>query len=94
VVGLCLSVDVQMGSGPPSSSPQDFLPADIQSQFSVSRELIRNVYHSFYKLRDRAERIATRAIDNAADLLMFGKELRQAPGAPRRPRPATPTREG
>nr|XP_020007694.1 sorting nexin-8 [Castor canadensis] len=54
---------------------KDFLPADIQSQFSVSRELIRNVYHSFYKLRDRAERIATRAIDNAADLLMFGKEL-------------------
>lgn len=42
----------------------------------MSRELIRNVYNSFYKLRDRAERIAARAIDNAADLLIFGKELR------------------
>nr|KAF6448927.1 sorting nexin 8 [Rousettus aegyptiacus] len=54
---------------------KDFLPADIQTQFAVSRELIRNIYNSFYKLRDRAERIASRAIDNAADLLMFGKEL-------------------
>uniref|UniRef100_A0A8C0TDI3 Sorting nexin 8 n=2 Tax=Canis lupus familiaris TaxID=9615 RepID=A0A8C0TDI3_CANLF len=54
---------------------KDFLPADIQTQFAVSRELIRNIYNSFYKLRDRAERIASRAIDNAADLLVFGKEL-------------------
>ncbi|XP_044904018.1 sorting nexin-8 isoform X6 [Felis catus] len=56
-------------------SSQDFLPADIQTQFAVSRELIRNIYNSFHKLRDRAERIASRAIDNAADLLIFGKEL-------------------
>lgn len=61
----------------PLLTRQDFLPADIQTQFAVSRELIRNIYNSFYKLRDRAERIATRAIDNAADLLIFGKELRQ-----------------
>ncbi|XP_015420646.1 PREDICTED: sorting nexin-8, partial [Myotis davidii] len=59
-----------------SLSPrQDFLPADIQTQFAVSRELVRSVYNSFYKLRDRAERMAARAIDNAADLLTFGKEL-------------------
>ncbi|XP_030110296.1 sorting nexin-8 isoform X3 [Mus musculus] len=58
-----------------SFSGSDFLPADIQTQFAMSRELIRNVYNSFYKLRDRAERIASRAIDNAADLLIFGKEL-------------------
>ncbi|EHH17105.1 Sorting nexin-8 [Macaca mulatta] len=56
---------------------KDFLPADIQAQFAISRELIRNIYNSFHKLRDRAERIASRAIDNAADLLIFGKELRQ-----------------
>ncbi|XP_005883438.1 PREDICTED: sorting nexin-8 [Myotis brandtii] len=56
---------------------KDFLPADIQTQFAVSRELIRSIYNSFYKLRDRAERMAARAIDNAADLLIFGKELRQ-----------------
>lgn len=62
------------------SSRQDFLPADIQTQFAVSRELIRNIYNSFYKLRDRAGRIASRAIDNAADLLIFGKELRQVAG--------------
>uniref|UniRef100_A0A2K5D265 PX domain-containing protein n=1 Tax=Aotus nancymaae TaxID=37293 RepID=A0A2K5D265_AOTNA len=54
---------------------KDFLPADIQAQFAISRELIRNIYNSFHKLRDRAERIASRAIDNAADLLIFGKEL-------------------
>ncbi|XP_075383714.1 sorting nexin-8 isoform X3 [Tenrec ecaudatus] len=46
-----------------------------KAQFAASRELVRSVYNSFYKLRDRAERIASRAIDNAADLLMFGKEL-------------------
>ncbi|XP_045432883.1 sorting nexin-8 isoform X2 [Pipistrellus kuhlii] len=54
---------------------KDFLPADIQTQFAVSRELVRSVYNSFHKLRDRAERMAARAIDNAADLLIFGKEL-------------------
>ncbi|XP_008849627.1 sorting nexin-8 isoform X1 [Nannospalax galili] len=58
-----------------AASAKDFLPADIQTQFAMSRELIRNIYNSFYKLRDRAERIASRAIDNAADLLIFGKEL-------------------
>ncbi|KAB0403457.1 hypothetical protein E2I00_001906 [Balaenoptera physalus] len=56
---------------------KDFLPADIQTQFAISRELIRNIYNSFHKLRDRAERMVSRAIDNAADLLIFGKELRQ-----------------
>ncbi|KAM9058867.1 sorting nexin-8 isoform 3-T5 [Megaptera novaeangliae] len=54
---------------------KDFLPADIQTQFAISRELIRNIYNSFHKLRDRAERMVSRAIDNAADLLIFGKEL-------------------
>ncbi|KAH0632006.1 hypothetical protein JD844_019998, partial [Phrynosoma platyrhinos] len=58
-----------------ATQAKDFLPADIQVQFAASRELIRNIYNSFYKLRDRAERIASRAIDNASDLLMFGKEL-------------------
>ncbi|XP_066868907.1 sorting nexin-8 isoform X2 [Kogia breviceps] len=54
---------------------KDFLPADIQTQFAISRELIRNIYNSFHKLRDRAERMVSRAVDNAADLLTFGKEL-------------------
>ncbi|XP_069425746.1 sorting nexin-8 isoform X12 [Ovis canadensis] len=58
-----------------SFSGPDFLPADIQTQFAMSRELIRNIYNSFHKLRDRAERMVSRAIDNAADLLIFGKEL-------------------
>nr|XP_033819230.1 sorting nexin-8 [Geotrypetes seraphini]XP_033819232.1 sorting nexin-8 [Geotrypetes seraphini]XP_033819233.1 sorting nexin-8 [Geotrypetes seraphini]XP_033819234.1 sorting nexin-8 [Geotrypetes seraphini]XP_033819235.1 sorting nexin-8 [Geotrypetes seraphini] len=54
---------------------KDFLPTDIQSQFATSRELIRNIFNSFYKLRDRAERLASRSVDNATDLLVFGKEL-------------------
>ncbi|CAI5791866.1 sorting nexin-8 isoform X1 [Podarcis lilfordi] len=58
-----------------STQAKDFLPADIQVQFAASRELIRNIYNSFYKLRDRTERIASRAVDNASDLLLFGKEL-------------------
>ncbi|ETE58585.1 Sorting nexin-8, partial [Ophiophagus hannah] len=53
----------------------EYLPTDIQIQFAASRELIRNIYNSFYKLRDRTERIASRAVDNASDLLLFGKEL-------------------
>ena len=55
---------------------KDFLPADIQTRFAMSRELIRNISNSFHKLRDRAERMVSRTIDNAADLLIFGKELR------------------
>lgn len=52
------------------------MPADIQAQFSSSRELIKNIHNSFHKLRDRAERMAERSKENATDLLMFGKELR------------------
>ncbi len=55
---------------------QDYLPGDIQSQFSSSRELIKNIHNSFQKLRDRAERMSERSKENATDLLMFGKELR------------------
>ncbi|CAJ0964929.1 unnamed protein product, partial [Ranitomeya imitator] len=58
-----------------AAQAKDFLPADIQVQFAASRELIRNIFNSFYKLRDRLERMATRAIENATDLLGFGKEL-------------------
>ncbi|XP_033023100.1 sorting nexin-8 [Lacerta agilis] len=58
-----------------ATQAKDFLPPDIQVQFAASRELIRNIYNSFYKLRDRTERIASRAVDNASDLLLFGKEL-------------------
>ncbi|KAG2456215.1 SNX8 protein, partial [Polypterus senegalus] len=41
---------------------QEYLPPDIQAQFSASRELIRNIFNSFQKLRDRAERMAIRAL--------------------------------
>uniref|UniRef100_A0A2K5F4A4 PX domain-containing protein n=1 Tax=Aotus nancymaae TaxID=37293 RepID=A0A2K5F4A4_AOTNA len=54
---------------------KDFLPADIQAQFAISRELIWNIYNSFHKLWDRAKRIALRAINKVADLLIFGREL-------------------
>ncbi|XP_021413456.2 sorting nexin-8 [Oncorhynchus mykiss] len=54
---------------------KDYLPADIQAQFSSSRELIRNIHNSFHKLRDRAEKMAERSKENATDLLMFGREL-------------------
>lgn len=54
---------------------KDFLPADIQTQFAASGELIRNSYNSFHQLRDLAEQVASSAIGSAADLLMFGKEL-------------------
>ncbi|KAJ6640474.1 hypothetical protein lerEdw1_013701 [Lerista edwardsae] len=47
-----------------ATQAKDFLPADIQVQFAASRELIRNIYNSFYKLRDRAEKIAARADRN------------------------------
>uniref|UniRef100_A0A3B3Z8G2 PX domain-containing protein n=1 Tax=Periophthalmus magnuspinnatus TaxID=409849 RepID=A0A3B3Z8G2_9GOBI len=54
---------------------KEYLPADIQAQFSTSRELIRNIHNSFFKLRDRAEKMAERSKENATDLLLFGKEL-------------------
>lgn len=55
---------------------QEYLPADIQAQFSTSRELIRNIHNSFQRLRDRAEKMAERSQENATDLLLFGQELR------------------
>uniref|UniRef100_A0A3Q1EBH6 Sorting nexin 8a n=1 Tax=Acanthochromis polyacanthus TaxID=80966 RepID=A0A3Q1EBH6_9TELE len=54
---------------------KEYLPADIQAQFSTSRELIRNINNSFQKLRDRAEKMAERSKENATDLLLFGREL-------------------
>ncbi|XP_077383531.1 sorting nexin-8a isoform X1 [Festucalex cinctus] len=54
---------------------KDYLPADIQTQFCASRELIKNIHNSFCKLREQAERIAERSKGNASDLLMFGREL-------------------
>uniref|UniRef100_A0AAQ5XAQ6 PX domain-containing protein n=1 Tax=Amphiprion ocellaris TaxID=80972 RepID=A0AAQ5XAQ6_AMPOC len=58
-----------------ATQAKEYLPADIQAQFSTSRELIRNIYNSFQKLRDRAEKMAERSKENATDLLMFGREL-------------------
>ncbi|GCB83941.1 hypothetical protein scyTo_0024517, partial [Scyliorhinus torazame] len=59
-----------------AATAKELLPPDIQAQFVASRELIRNLYNSFHKLRDRAERMANRSAENATDLLLFGKELR------------------
>ncbi|XP_076865329.1 sorting nexin-8a isoform X2 [Brachyhypopomus gauderio] len=58
-----------------ATQAKDYLPADIQSLFSASRELIRNVHTSFQKLRDRADRMAERSKENSTDLLVLGKEL-------------------
>uniref|UniRef100_A0A8C3G0I4 Sorting nexin 8a n=1 Tax=Cyclopterus lumpus TaxID=8103 RepID=A0A8C3G0I4_CYCLU len=58
-----------------ATQAKEYLPADIQAQFSASRELIRNIHNSFQKLRDRAEKMAERSKENATDLLMFGREL-------------------
>uniref|UniRef100_A0A668ACZ4 Sorting nexin 8a n=1 Tax=Myripristis murdjan TaxID=586833 RepID=A0A668ACZ4_9TELE len=58
-----------------ATQAKEYLPTDIQVQFSTSRELIRNIHNSFHKLRDRAEKMAERSKENAADLLMFGREL-------------------
>uniref|UniRef100_A0A4W4DMW9 PX domain-containing protein n=1 Tax=Electrophorus electricus TaxID=8005 RepID=A0A4W4DMW9_ELEEL len=58
-----------------ATQAKDYLPVDIQSLFSASRELIRNIHTSFQKFRDRAERMAERSKENATDLLMLGKEL-------------------
>ncbi|KAK2893628.1 sorting nexin-8a isoform X1 [Channa argus] len=58
-----------------ATQAKEYLPADIQAQFSTSRELIRNIHNSFQKLRDRAEKMAERSKENATDLLLFGKEL-------------------
>ncbi|XP_028669755.1 sorting nexin-8a isoform X2 [Erpetoichthys calabaricus] len=58
-----------------ATKAKEYLPPDIQAQFSASRELIRNIFNSFQKLRDRAERMAIRSVENATDLMMFGKEL-------------------
>uniref|UniRef100_A0A669C1F0 Sorting nexin 8a n=1 Tax=Oreochromis niloticus TaxID=8128 RepID=A0A669C1F0_ORENI len=58
-----------------ATQAKEYLPADIQAQFSTSREMIRNIHNSFQRLRDRAEKMVERSKDNASDLLMFGKEL-------------------
>ncbi|CAF94131.1 unnamed protein product, partial [Tetraodon nigroviridis] len=59
-----------------ATQAKEYLPADIQAQFLTSREVIKNIHNSFNRLRDRAETMAERSKENAADLLMFGRELR------------------
>ncbi|XP_056870919.1 sorting nexin-8a isoform X2 [Takifugu flavidus] len=58
-----------------ATQAKEYLPADIQAQFSTSRELIKKIHNSFNRLRDRAEKMAERSKENATDLLMFGREL-------------------
>lgn len=58
-----------------ATQAKEYLPSDIQAQFSTSRELIRNIHISFFKLRDRAEKMVERSKENATDLLSFGREL-------------------
>ncbi|XP_041134400.1 sorting nexin-8-like isoform X1 [Polyodon spathula] len=58
-----------------ATQAKEYLPGDIQAKFSSSREMIRNIFNSFQKLRDQAERMAVRSVENATDLLMFGREL-------------------
>ncbi|KAJ3600968.1 hypothetical protein NHX12_031941 [Muraenolepis orangiensis] len=58
-----------------ATQAKEYLPTDVQNQFSASKELIRNIHNSFHKLRDRAEKMAERSKENATDLLMFGREL-------------------
>ncbi|KAG7269598.1 hypothetical protein CRUP_028650 [Coryphaenoides rupestris] len=53
-----------------ATQAKEYLPTDIQNQFSASRELIRNIHNSFHKLRDRAEKMAERSKGNATDLLI------------------------
>ncbi|KAG7459973.1 hypothetical protein MATL_G00216270 [Megalops atlanticus] len=58
-----------------ATQAKDYLPTDVQAQFSSSRELIRNIFSSFLKLRERVERMAERSKNNATDLLVLGREL-------------------
>ncbi|KAG5832263.1 hypothetical protein ANANG_G00289230 [Anguilla anguilla] len=58
-----------------STQAKDFLPTDVQGQFASSRELIRNIFSSFHKLRGRVERVCERSRETSADLQVFGKEL-------------------
>ncbi|KAL4624426.1 sorting nexin-8-like [Arapaima gigas] len=57
---------------------KEYFPPDTQGQFASSRELIHNIFNLFRGLRERAKRLAERSRGNAMDLLMFGRELRQA----------------
>uniref|UniRef100_A0A3B5MEZ2 Sorting nexin 8a n=1 Tax=Xiphophorus couchianus TaxID=32473 RepID=A0A3B5MEZ2_9TELE len=58
-----------------ATQAKEYLPADIQAQFSTSRELIKNIHNSFQRLRDRAEKMAERSMENSTDLVQFGREL-------------------
>uniref|UniRef100_A0A096LT95 Sorting nexin 8a n=1 Tax=Poecilia formosa TaxID=48698 RepID=A0A096LT95_POEFO len=58
-----------------ATQAKEYLPADVQAQFSTSRELIKNIHNSFQRLRDRAEKMAERSMENSTDLVQFGREL-------------------
>ncbi|PWA17713.1 hypothetical protein CCH79_00008229, partial [Gambusia affinis] len=58
-----------------ATQAKEYLPADIQAQFSTSRELIKNIHNSFQRLRDGAEKMAERSMENSTDLVQFGREL-------------------
>ncbi|KAJ8253842.1 hypothetical protein COCON_G00204540 [Conger conger] len=58
-----------------ATQAKDFLPLDVQGLFASSRELIRNIFSSFHKLRARVGRMSERSKETSTDLQMFGKEL-------------------
>ena len=49
---------------------------DTQLQFGLAKDHIRVLHNGVSKLHDVAQRMMNRSIEEAQDMLIFGKELR------------------
>ena len=57
---------------------KDLVPMDTQTQFSNSKEQLRSLTNSVWKIRDASERMVQRSRQYSADMVHMGKELRYA----------------
>uniref|UniRef100_UPI00358ECD23 sorting nexin-8-like n=2 Tax=Myxine glutinosa TaxID=7769 RepID=UPI00358ECD23 len=58
-----------------ATQAKELVPTDFQARFASSRDKLRMLTASAGRLRDQAERVALRAVGNATDLQLMGKEM-------------------
>ncbi|XP_071960510.1 sorting nexin-8-like isoform X2 [Antedon mediterranea] len=67
-------------TSPLSATAKDLVPIDTQVQFANSRDQIRNLFESIYKLKNIVDNVTKRSAENSIDMLHFAKELNQLSG--------------
>ncbi|XP_033106676.1 sorting nexin-8-like [Anneissia japonica] len=67
-------------TSPLAAQAKDLVPIDTQVQFANSRDQIKNIFDSIYKLKTIVDNVTRRSAENSIDMLQFAKELNQMSG--------------